>query len=91
MDTKQIEKLAQAAKLKFNDSDLKVWSDTMQKIFAWLDQLEEVDTSSVTNTDMALAKEVLREDAAATSPDREAVLAGVPELEDNMAKVKKVL
>ncbi|WP_424245593.1 aspartyl/glutamyl-tRNA(Asn/Gln) amidotransferase C subunit [Elusimicrobium posterum] len=91
MNTKQIEQLAKAGKLRFNDSDVAQWSETMEKIFVWLDQLAEVDTSSVKITDLDPEYSYVRSDNPVVSPDREAVLAGVAELEDNMIKVKKVL
>ncbi|ACC97634.1 Glutamyl-tRNA(Gln) amidotransferase, C subunit [Elusimicrobium minutum Pei191] len=90
MDTKYIEGLALSAKLKFTQEDIKDWNENMSNIFQWLDQLEQVDTSGA-KADFAQIPQHVREDIAVISQDREAIVCALPEVEDNMAKVKKVL
>jgi len=90
MDTKYIERLAKAAKLKFTPEDVLDWSEKMEKIFAWIDQLDQVDTAGVP-ADIAVRGEELRADEPRNFENIQRIISGFPAEEENMIKVKKVL
>jgi len=90
MDTKYIERLAKSAKLKFTSEDVRDWSVKMEKIFTWIDQLAQVDTSGVP-ADIASVSQDLREDNARVFENIPQIIAAFPAEDANMIKVKKVL
>ncbi|MDR0292355.1 MAG: aspartyl/glutamyl-tRNA amidotransferase subunit C [Elusimicrobium sp.] len=90
MDIKYIERLAKSAKLKFTPEDLQDWSVKMEKIFTWIDQLAQVETSGVP-ADIVSPVLDLREDAARAFENIPAIISAFPAEEEKMIRVKKVL
>ena len=47
LTTKQVQKIASLARFKLSDAEIEKYCGELNKIFAWIDALNEVDTSNV--------------------------------------------
>lgn len=89
-------KIAKLAHLKFEEKELDPFTEQFQRILAYVEKLNELDTSDVEPTShvtphAATADVVLREDYVRTSLSREDVLANAPDRVNGMFGVPKVI
>ena len=90
MEINEIKELARAAKLAYTEADLADWKAQLEGVFAWIDKLQEVDTSGV-ELKPSPKETVLREDEVKPFENTQQLVKDFKESEENMAKVKKVL
>lgn len=89
---KDVEHVATLAKLKFNDEQLEKFTDQIEDIIDLVDTLNEVDTTNVEPTfNVTDQLNRMREDVAARSNDKEALLANAPETENGFIRVPAIL
>ena len=87
-----INNLAQLAKLEFNDAEKDEIKNDLQKVIAFIDKLNELDTTGVEPLlHMSENVNVLREDEVKGSISREEALKNAPLHDDQFFKVPKVI
>lgn len=94
LQKKEIKHIAELARLKLSDREIKTYKKQLSDILGYIDQLQEVNTDDVEETAQVTGMEnIYREDKKDIWPDdeRQAALNEAPELEDDQVKVKKVL
>lgn len=87
-----VEKIAQLAKLKFEDSEMDEYTKDMNNILAYMDKLNQLNTENVEplshpNED----SNVFRNDELKPSISSEDALKNAPEKDDKYFKVPKVI
>lgn len=87
-----IENLANLARLHFNDEEKKEIKSDLQRMIAFIDKLNELDTENVKPTlHMSEGTNVFREDEVKGSVSREEGLRNAPDTEGIFFKVPKVI
>ena len=87
-----INNLAQLARLEFNDAERDEIKDDLQKMIAFIDKLNELDTTGVEPLlHMSENVNVLREDEVKGSISREDALKNAPLHDEQFFKVPKVI
>lgn len=87
-----INNLAQLAKLEFNDAERNEIKNDLQKMIAFIDKLNELDTTGVEPLlHMSENVNVLREDEVKGSISREEALKNAPLHDEQFFKVPKVI
>ena len=91
--TKQeVERIATLSRLKFDETEKEEMRKHLQNILKHFEMLDSVDTSKIEATAHILdTVNVLREDCAEPSMDRDELLSNAPEREDGCYIVPKVL
>lgn len=89
----QVEKVAKLARVKLNSSEIEKFTSQLDKVFEYMDILNEVDTKDVEPTAQVTGlKNVMREDEVKNFDNKEDLLKKTPlEVEDGQIKVMKVL
>ena len=85
-------KLSELCRISCTDEEITKLADTIQKIVAHIDQLQEVDTTGIEPCYSVLVAQehLLRDDAPDNNLPREKFLAGAPEHIGGMIRVPKV-
>ena len=87
-----INNLAQLARLEFNDAERNEIKNDLQKMIAFIDKLNELDTTGVEPLlHMSENINVLREDEVKGSISREDALKNAPLHDEQFFKVPKVI
>jgi aspartyl-tRNA(Asn)/glutamyl-tRNA(Gln) amidotransferase subunit C len=87
-----VDKLAQLAKLKFNASEKEEIKNDLQKMIAFIEKLNELDTTGVEPLlHMTDETNVLREDEVKGSISREEAMKNAPSHDEQFFKVPKVI
>ena len=87
-----VEHVAALARLGLTDAEVDLMQAQLNRILEAVNQLQSVDTSSIGPTAMVIQLEnVMRDDVARPSMDREATLANAPLREGPMLRVPVVL
>ncbi len=91
--TKQeVEKIAELARLEFNESEIEHLTKDMNQILHHMDKLNELDTLNVEPLSHPIeVKNVFREDELKSSTKREDALKNAPDKDDEFFKVPKVI
>lgn len=89
---KDVEKIAELAKLKFSDEELENFTPQMNEILSYMDKLNELDTENVKPLSHPVEQiNVFREDELKSSVSTEEALKNAPDKTDNHFKVPKVI
>jgi aspartyl-tRNA(Asn)/glutamyl-tRNA(Gln) amidotransferase subunit C len=87
-----VDKLAHLARLKFEASEKEAIKNDLQKMIAFVEKLDELDTTDIPPLlHMTTETKVLREDKIEGSISREEALKNAPSHDDKFFKVPKVL
>jgi len=87
-----VDKLAHLARLKFEASEKEAIKNDLQKMIAFVEKLNELDTTNVAPLlHMTTETNVLREDKIEGSISREEALKNAPSHDEKFFKVPKVL
>ncbi|MBI2729863.1 MAG: Asp-tRNA(Asn)/Glu-tRNA(Gln) amidotransferase subunit GatC [Sphingobacteriales bacterium] len=87
-----VENLARLARLEFNDADKAEIKNDLQKMIAFVDKLNELDTRNVEPLlHMSDNVNMLRKDEVKGSVSREEALSNAPEKTEKYFKVPKVI
>ena len=85
-------KVAQLARLDLPDDQIATFTGQLEKILAYVAQLEQIDTTNVPPTTRAVeVVNVTREDEVAATPVRTELLDLAPEREGDFFRVPKIL
>jgi len=92
IDRKEVEHVAQLARLRFDNADLELFAHQLNTILEYFDTLREVDTSDIEPTSHAVViKNVFRDDTAEGFSNKDLLLKNAPSQEKNCFKVPKVI
>lgn len=89
---KDVEKIAELARLKFSEEELENFTPQMNEILFYMDKLNELDTENVKPLSHPVEQSnVFREDAMKTSIRIEETLKNAPSKDVHHFKVPKVI
>ena len=89
---KDVRKVAQLARLDLPDDQIATYTEQLEKILAYVAQLEEIDTTNVKPTTRAVeVVNVTRTDEVFETPVREELLNLAPQREGDFFRVPKIL
>ena len=89
---KDVEHIAELARLTIKDEELESFTRQLNEILAYVDKLNELDTSNVEPLSHPVDGEnVFREDIVKQSIDREEALGNAPDRSELFFKVPKVI
>jgi aspartyl-tRNA(Asn)/glutamyl-tRNA(Gln) amidotransferase subunit C len=89
---KDVEYIAELAKLKFKDEELEKFTEQLNEILAYVEKLNELDTTNVEPLSHPVeGSNVFREDVVKPSIDREEALKNAPDRSELFFKVPKVI
>jgi aspartyl-tRNA(Asn)/glutamyl-tRNA(Gln) amidotransferase subunit C len=93
IDAKTVRKVARLARLNLPDERVEPMVAELNGIFAWIEQLNEVDVEGVAPMTSAVegAKLALRDDVVSDGDDPSRVLKNAPKSEDGFFVVPKVV
>ena len=90
--TQDVQKIARLARIAMSEDDAAALAPELNKILGFVEQLEEVDTSSVAPMAAVIPNTLrLRDDAVTDGDVREKVLANAPARQDGFFGVPKVI
>jgi len=88
----QVKKVAELARLKLDNNQVKHHAKQIEKILDYINQLEKVDTNGVPSTTRAIEViNVLRSDANNKFENRDELLNLAPARENDFFKVPKII
>ena len=89
---REVEHVATLARLRFDEVEMEKFTDQLNAILAYIDKLNELDTSRVEPTYHVLELiNVFREDQIEPSLSKELALANAPERADSFFKVPRIV
>ena len=90
--TDDVQHVATLACLEFNEGDIEEFTHQLARILDYIGKLNELDTTDVPPTSHPLPlRNVVKEDVAKSSYDRDTVLDGAPSTEEGYFEVPKVI
>ena len=88
----QVKKVAELARLKLNNNEVKHHAKQIEKILDYINQLEKIDTNGVPSTTRAIEViNVLRSDINNKFENRDELLNLAPAKENDFFKVPKII
>ncbi|MEL6468119.1 MAG: Asp-tRNA(Asn)/Glu-tRNA(Gln) amidotransferase subunit GatC [Cyanobacteria bacterium J06623_4] len=92
IDIEQVRKVANLARLELNEAEEAQFTEQLNGILEYVQQLNELDTEDVPPTTRAIeVSNITRPDRLEVFTDREAILDSAPEREEDFFKVPKIL
>jgi len=92
VDTATVKKVASLARIAISDADAERLAPELNNILGWIEQLGEVDTSSVEPMTAVIPNKLrLREDVVTEGNQRDAALQNAPQGEHGFFTVPKVV
>lgn len=89
---KDVEHIAELARLKFNDKELENFTSRLNEILTYVEKLNELDTENVKPLSHPVETvNVFREDITTPGASREEALKNSPDKDDVFFKVPKVI
>ena len=90
--TDDVQHVATLARLEFNEEEIEQFTHQLARILDYIGKLNELDTTDVLPTSHPLPlRNVVKEDVAKSSYDRDTVLDGAPSVEEGYFEVPKVI
>jgi aspartyl-tRNA(Asn)/glutamyl-tRNA(Gln) amidotransferase subunit C len=92
VDIQTVKKVASLARIAISDDDAERLAPELSNILGWIEQLGEVDTSSVQPMTAVIPNQLrLRDDVVTDGGVRDDVLANAPQAEHGFFAVPKVI
>lgn len=96
MDSKEIKKLADLARIDMSEEEMEGVAKDFQSILAYVGQVQEVSGEmgdEIKNKDDYFTRNVTREDIVTnkSKENTDKILSNTPETEDGFVKVKKIM
>lgn len=92
VDIHTVKKVASLARIAISDADAETLAPELSNILGWIEQLGEVDTSSVQPMTAVIPNHLrLRDDVVTDGDVRDDVLANAPQAEHGFFAVPKVI
>ena len=90
--SEDVKKVANLARLDLPSDEIQTYSNQLQEILGYIEQLEKVDTEGVSPTTRAVeVVNVLRQDLVETTEAREELLDLAPHREGDFFRVPRIL
>lgn len=88
---KQVEHVAKLARLSFDEEEKEKFADQLGKIIAYVDQLNELDTTDVEPMAQAVPKtNVMRDDVVVDTKNLDDIIKNAPAEEDGYFRVPRI-
>lgn len=87
----EVKKLAQLARLQFNEAEIPAFTERLSAIVAMVEQMEAVDTSKIPSDCLLKVSQRLREDVVTVPNQRELFQSIAPEVVAGLYLVPKVV
>ena len=92
IDIEQVRKVATLARLELSDAEQAQFTDQLNNILEYVQQLDELDTTDVPPTTRAIeVSNITRSDQLEVFAEREAILDSAPDREEDFFKVPKIM
>ena len=92
IDRKEVEHVAQLARLQFDEAQLDMFMHQMNNILEYFDKLQDLDTSDIEPTSHAVVmNNIFRADEEEKLFNRNLMLENAPEKEKGCFKVPKII
>lgn len=92
IDLEQVRKVALLARLELTEAEEQQFTEQLNGILDYVQQLNELNTDNIEPTTRAIElSNITRQDELAPFEDRESILGGAPDREDDFFKVPKIL
>ncbi|MEL6602179.1 MAG: Asp-tRNA(Asn)/Glu-tRNA(Gln) amidotransferase subunit GatC [Cyanobacteria bacterium J06614_10] len=92
IDIEQVRKVANLARLELSETEEAQFTEQLNGILEYVQQLNELDTEDVPPTTRAIeVSNITRPDRLEVFSEREAILDSAPEREEDFFKVPKIL
>ncbi|MEM8805999.1 MAG: Asp-tRNA(Asn)/Glu-tRNA(Gln) amidotransferase subunit GatC [Cyanobacteria bacterium P01_G01_bin.38] len=92
IDLDQVRKVAHLARLDLTTDEEEQFTEQLNSILGYVEQLSELDTGDIEPTTRAIeVSNVTRKDELKPFEDREAILGCAPDREEDFFKVPKIL
>lgn len=92
IDIDQVRKVANLARLQLTEAEQQQFTGQLNRILEYVQQLDELDTTDIAPTTRAIeVSNITRPDRLEVFAEREAILAGAPDREEDFFKVPKIL
>ncbi len=89
---KDVEHIAELARLKFNDEELENFTNQLNEILTYVDKLNELNTENIEPLSHPIENNnVFRDDKVKPSVSKEEALKNAPEKDENFFRVPKVI
>ena len=87
-----VRKVAHLARLELPSDQIEIYTEQLQEILSYIDQLQEIDTQNVPPTTRAVeVVNAMREDLVEVNCSREDILNQAPHREGDFFRVPKIL
>lgn len=88
----EVRKIGRLSRLHLDESDTELYEDQLNRILDYVEQLGKLDTEGVEPTSHVLPlNNVMRQDIAGQSLDRESALMNAPDHTDKFYRVPKII
>lgn len=92
IDRKEVEHVAQLARLQFDEAQLEMFVHQLNTILEYFEKLQKINTSEIEPTSHAVVmNNVFRDDAVEDFSDKDLLLTNAPSKEKGCFKVPKVI
>ena len=92
VDKDTVRRIARLARLALDEERVEPMMNDLNNIFAWVEQLKEVDVTGVAPMTSVVAQKLkMRDDVVTEGGDAAALMSNAPLAEDNFFAVPKVL
>ena len=87
-----VRKVANLARLELPEDQIEIYTEQLEKILSYIDQLQEIDTENIPPTTRAVeVVNAMREDSVEVNCSREDILNQSPQREGDFFRVPKIL
>ena len=92
ISSSDIRKVAQLARLEIPEDQIQTYTNQLEEILSYVDQLQEIDTQNISPTTRAVeVVNAMREDIVEFNSSREELLNQAPQREGDFFRVPKIL
>ena len=92
ISSSDVRKVAQLARLELPEDQIKTYTEQLEEILSYVDQLQDIDTKNIPPTTRAVeVVNAMRDDLVEINSSREDILNQAPQREGDFFRVPKIL
>tara|TARA_B100000214_G_scaffold182784_1_gene131848 strand:- start:55 stop:342 length:288 start_codon:yes stop_codon:yes gene_type:complete len=92
ISSSDVRKVAHLARLELSEDQIEIYTEQIEKILSYVDQLQEINTENIPPTTRAVeVVNAMREDLVEVNCSREELLNQAPQREGDFFRVPKIL
>ena len=92
ISSSDVRKVAKLARLELPEDQIEIYTEQLEEILTYIDQLQEIDTTNISPTTRAVeVVNAMREDIIEVNCSREEILNQAPHREGDFFRVPKIL